>query len=84
MRETSLPFEPRQALVSGEDGLDDLRAITAAAPAHLNPGGRLLTEHGFDQGERVRALFEMAGFSEVKTVRDLGGNERVTCGRKPR
>ena len=84
LRETSLPFEPRQALVSGEDGLDDLRATTAAAPAHVNTGGRLLTEHGFDQGERVRALFEMAGFSEVKTVRDLGGNERVTCGRKPR
>ena len=77
---TSLPCEPRMALTSGKDGLDDIRAIAAQAPSHLNKGGRLLLEHGFDQGERVRGILRKAGFSDVRTARDLEGRERVTSG----
>jgi HemK-like putative methylase len=44
-----LRFEPRQALASGADGLDDLRQIITGAPAHLVEGGWLLLEHGCDQ-----------------------------------
>jgi len=76
-----LRFEPPTALASGPDGLDDLRRIIKAAPTHLHPGGHLLLEHGYDQGEAVRALLRTAGFSEVQTWRDLGGNERVTQGK---
>ncbi|MFN2348626.1 MAG: peptide chain release factor N(5)-glutamine methyltransferase [Thioalkalivibrio sp.] len=76
-----LPFEPQDALVSGPDGLDDLRQIIACAPEHLHPGGHLLLEHGYDQGEAVRALLRAGGFGEVRTWRDLGGNERVSVGR---
>src|SRR5690606_21954598 len=53
--------EPRAALVSGADGLDAIRAIVAAAPAHLVPGGWLLLEHGYAQGARVRALLQQRG-----------------------
>jgi release factor glutamine methyltransferase len=73
-------FEPLEALVSGDDGLDDLRLIVAGAPDHLHPGGVLLLEHGYDQGEAVRALLREAGFSDVRTWRDLGGQERASGG----
>lgn len=77
-----LAREPRGALVSGEDGLDDLREIIARAPAFLAPAGWLAVEHGFDQGEACRALFEAAGFAQVRTLKDLGENDRVTLGRR--
>ncbi|WP_412851747.1 peptide chain release factor N(5)-glutamine methyltransferase [Ectothiorhodospira shaposhnikovii] len=75
-----LRFEPRSALASGPDGLTDIRRIVEQAPGHLGPGGALLLEHGMDQGEAVRALLEQRGFTEVDTVRDLGGRDRVTLG----
>jgi release factor glutamine methyltransferase len=77
----ALRHEPLEALVAGTDGLDDLRAIVAAAPAHLLPGGWLLLEHGWDQGAAVRALLAAAGFARVATRRDLGGRERCSGGR---
>lgn len=75
-----LRFEPRQALVSGNDGLDAIRAITAAATSHLRKPGWLLLEHGYEQADQVRALLTEAGFSEVRSVRDLQGHERVSLG----
>lgn len=77
----ALRHEPLQALVAGPDGLQDIRTITAAAVSHLHPGGRLLVEHGFDQGPAVRRLFAQAGFVEISTRRDLAGHERCTGGR---
>lgn len=74
-------FEPSSALVAGSDGLDDIRAIIQAAPAHLLPGGWLLLEHGFDQAEAVRELLVAGGFAEVHSRRDLGGHERISLGR---
>lgn len=76
-----LPFEPASALVSGTDGLDDIRRIVAAAPQYLQPGGELLLEHGYDQAARVRSLLMQRGFVEIHSVRDLAGIERVTGGR---
>lgn len=78
-----LRFEPAAALSSGSDGLDALRIIAAGAPAHLEPGGWLLVEHGLDQGPAVRALFEAAGLVDVETARDLEDRDRVTLGRQP-
>lgn len=75
-----LRFEPRSALASGADGLDDLRIIIAGAPAHLVPGGSLLVEHGWNQGERAARLFIAAGFSDIATVQDWEGRDRVTMG----
>lgn len=76
-----LAAEPRAALVAGPDGLVDLRHIVARAPGHLKPGGWLCVEHGFAQGEAVRALFARAGFEGIETLRDAGGRERVCAGR---
>ncbi len=79
----ALRFEPQQALIAGADGLDDLRKIIAAAPAHLKPAGHLALEHGMDQGAAVRQLLQDAGFVEVHSRADLAGLERISCGRKP-
>jgi len=78
-----LRHEPVSALASGRDGLDDIRRIVAGAPAHLQPGGWLLLEHGYDQGSTVRALLSAAGFVDVTTERDLEGRDRVGLGRLP-
>jgi len=77
----ALTHEPLQALSSGIDGLDDLRAIIAQAPACLKPGGWLLLEHGYDQAEAVRQLLQAKGFVEVQSRKDLVGIERCSGGR---
>lgn len=73
-------FEPRRALVSGADGLDAIRRIIEQAPAQLLPDGWLLLEHGYDQAEAVRGLFDLRGFKNVRSLRDLSGHWRVTLG----
>ena len=75
-----LRFEPRGALASGTDGLDDIRRIVAGAKQHFNPGGWLLFEHGYDQAARVRKLLLQEGYAEVFSARDLAGIERVSGG----
>ncbi len=81
--EGDVRFEPASALVSGADGLDDIRRIVAQAPDWLAPGGWLLLEHGYDQAEAVRALLQQAGLQAVESRRDLGGQWRISLGRKP-
>ncbi|MBA1290063.1 peptide chain release factor N(5)-glutamine methyltransferase [Pseudomonas japonica] len=76
-------FEPSSALVSGRDGLDDIRHIIANAPSHLVSAGWLLLEHGYDQAPRVRELMAQQGFEQIESREDLGGHERVTLGRLP-
>ena len=78
-----LRFEPAGALASGADGLDDIRRIVADARAHLQPGGWLLFEHGWNQGEACRALLQAAGYTEVFTAQDLEQRDRVSGGRHP-
>jgi release factor glutamine methyltransferase len=80
LRRGDLRHEPREALVAGPDGLAAVRAIAAGAPGHLDAGGWLLLEHGWDQGPAVREILTQAGFGEVFTRRDLAGRERVTGG----
>lgn len=81
LQQGDVRHEPRTALVSGADGLDDLRTIIRQAPAHLLPGGWLILEHGYDQGAAVAALLQAAGFSEVAELKDLQGHDRVGIGR---
>lgn len=83
LEQGDLRFEPAGALAAGADGLDDLRCIAAQAGMHLLPGGWLLLEHGFDQGQAVRALLTQAGLAGVLTAQDLEGRDRVTLGRAP-
>ena len=79
--EGDVRFEPLSALVAGVDGLDDIRQIIAQAPRHLQAGGWLLLEHGYDQAEAVRELLAAAGFTAVDSRRDLGGHQRISLGR---
>ena len=76
-------FEPRSALASGPQGLDDIRRIIAGAPARLAPGGRLYFEHGYDQAQAVAALLAAAGFTGIEHRQDLAGILGVTGGARP-
>jgi len=76
-----LGHEPAQALEAGPDGLEHLRRLVAGAARHLNPGGRLLLEHGLGQDAEVRGLMQVAGLRGVRTWPDLAGIPRVTGGK---
>ena len=78
---TALRHEPMLALTPGFDGLAALRQIVGGAAEHLEPGGWLLLEHGYDQAEAVRSLLHEHDFSGIETRRDLGGRLRCTGGR---
>jgi release factor glutamine methyltransferase len=80
--EGDLRFEPRSALTSGSDGLDAIRQLAAGAINHLLPGGWLLIEHGYAQGDAVRAILRAAGLVEVGTLRDLEQRDRVGVARR--
>jgi len=49
-------YEPRVALFGGDDGLRDITGVLNSAVTALTPGGWLITEFGYDQEDRVRAL----------------------------
>lgn len=74
-------YEPLSALVAEEGGLADLRTIILQSRGWLVPGGWLLLEHGWQQDQAVREILITAGYSQVATQADYGGNPRVTFGR---
>jgi release factor glutamine methyltransferase len=81
LEQGDLRFEPRGALTDGSaDGLDSIRIIVAQAPGHLNPGGRILIEHGYDQAAAVAKLLDAAGFGGLESHADLAGIPRVAGG----
>jgi release factor glutamine methyltransferase len=81
LAEGDLRCEPLAALCSGADGLDALRRIIAAAPAHLTSGGTIWLEHGYDQAAAVRELLAAAGLTDIGQHRDLAGIVRVSGAR---
>src|SRR5690554_75478 len=81
--EGDVRFEPASALVSGADGLDDIRLIVNEAPEWLKAEGWLLLEHGFDQASAVQELLSTRGFAKVESRKDYGGNDRMTLGQWP-
>ena len=76
----ALAHEPKQALTSGADGLDDIRHIIAESPPFLTSGGWLLLEHGYNQAAAVRDLLSQRGFQQVQSKQDLAGIERCSGG----
>ena len=80
LRQGDVRFEPLSALVANDAGYADLRHIIELAPSYLNSNGVLLLEHGWQQGEKVRSIFQENHWEMVETVRDYGDNERVTLG----
>ena len=74
-------FEPRSALVADNHGLADLRTLVETSRNFLESGGWLLLEHGWQQAAQVRELFSDAGYTEIQSCQDYGGNDRLTTGR---
>lgn len=74
-------FEPRAALVAGEDGLAAIRRIAKLAKYQLKSDGYLLFEHGNEQGQRVRDILSVNGYQDIITKQDLAGYDRVTYGK---
>ena len=74
--------EPDLALRAGDTGLDFYTPLLNIAKALLKDGGALIVEHGYEQGDAVRAIFEQGGMKNCMTIRDYGGNQRVTVGIK--
>ncbi|HBY1606647.1 TPA: peptide chain release factor N(5)-glutamine methyltransferase, partial [Klebsiella aerogenes] len=83
LAEGDVRFEPKTALVAADQGLADLAHIIREGRQYLLPNAYMLLEHGWKQGEAVRALFNEAGYRDVETCRDYGDNERLTLGRWP-
>ncbi|MCO6514083.1 MAG: peptide chain release factor N(5)-glutamine methyltransferase [Snodgrassella sp.] len=80
LQQGDLRFEPQHALTDNHNGLSALATIISGAAAFLRPAGWLLLEHGFDQGEAVRDMLAQHGFSQIHTLPDLAGLDRVTLG----
>jgi release factor glutamine methyltransferase len=76
-------FEPSSALTAPRAGMADIEHIAQQAGAHLNTGGWLLLEHGWQQGSAVRDCLTAAGLVAVATHRDIAGRDRATLGQKP-
>ena len=76
----TLAHEPRQALVAADDGLADITEIAQCARNYLRTDGRLMIEHGVQQGHAVRTIFQKAGYRNVQTYTDIAGRDRVTAG----
>jgi len=71
-------FEPLSALVADDCGMSDIKQIITQSRDYLLSSGYLLIEHGFEQGEAVRHFLNKMAFFNIKTVKDLGNNDRVT------
>ena len=74
-------FEPMMALDGMEDGLFFYRKIVSESVNYLNPCGWLMFEIGYDQGAQVSEMMKLAGYCEVKVVKDLAGLDRVVIGK---
>lgn len=72
--------EPRAALAGGVDGLDAIRSIARQAHGCLRPGGTLILEHGYDQGEAVADILQRSAFRNLEAARDLAGQARAARG----
>ena len=80
LQQSELSHEPRNALVSRDDGLADIEQIVANAPYCLTDKGMLILEHGYNQGAKVRQILIERGFNDVQSRFDLAGVERATVG----
>lgn len=80
LQNESIQFEPRSALCSGKDGLNDITIICAEASAYLKPQGLLIIEHGYQQAKKVKEIFEKNNFNAVKCFNDYSHLNRFTIG----
>ena len=77
-----LKSEPERALIAANHGLADIETIISQGKDWLKPRGWIVLEHGYDQGQAVCDIFEQYGFNQIQTIKDYGGNDRVSLGQK--
>lgn len=80
LQQGDVRFEPESALISGEEGLKDIRLLSEQARNHLKPNGLLLIEHGYNQQTQAQAILQTLNYRQIQTHPDLSGNPRVTSG----
>jgi len=78
LKQGDVAAEPKSALASGVDGLDDIRIISEGAKKHLICSGWLMIEHGWNQAEQVRGLLAAHGYQKIKSLKDYSDIERLT------
>jgi len=78
LKQGDVRFEPKSALVANNEGLADLSLIIEQGRRFLKASGKMYLEHGYQQGQQVRALFDKFGYQNATTVKDLSGNDRIT------
>jgi release factor glutamine methyltransferase len=71
-------FEPDKALISEQQGLQDITLIADHARQYIKPGGSLYMEHGYDQQQAVQAILQHFDYCQIQTHNDLSGHPRVT------
>ena len=76
-----LKFEPIEALVSDCGGFKDIEQIVKESSKSLHNSGYLFLEHGYDQSDEVISIFENYDFSQIRTFKDLNGDDRVCSGK---
>ena len=77
-------YEPVLALDGKEDGLYFYKRIIEQAEMHINDGGAIFFEIGYNQGEQVKTMLEDSGNADTAVIKDLNGLDRVVKGRKRR
>ena len=81
LNQQDLRFEPKLALVAGQDGMVCIQTIISSATSYINAGGWLLLEHGYNQAKITKRLLKEAGFISIFSRSDLAGIPRVSGGR---
>ncbi len=80
LSEGDVRFEPKTALVAGDNGLADIKVIASQAKYYFNQTGHLYLEHGFEQSLAVQELLSTLGYKNIKTFKDYNDNDRITYG----
>ena len=82
LQQGDLRFEPKTALVSGDDGLEALHFIIKHSYNHLVDQGLLVLEHGYDQGSTVMSMLDTYGYKNIQCFQDMQGHDRVSTGKR--
>ncbi len=79
--EPALAYEPKNALVAGKKGLNDLETIIKQSRQYLYKGAYVFLEHGYEQADWVQQFFLKYGYHSTKKYKDLAGHQRVSSGK---
>jgi len=80
LKNKELLFEPKNALISKQEGYADIIKIIKLSPKFLNSNGVLYIEHGYNQSKKIKELFLKNNFIKIKQKKDLNGIIRITSG----